>query len=77
MVVRKFKIGKMYNPGPVLYIVLYCTQELIIQRQGDIRKEIQDERNYQHKTENRRKQLVCVKFSSLSYHILYKSILCF
>lgn len=44
MVVRKFKIGKMYNPGPVVYIVLYCTQELIIQRQGDIRKEIQDEK---------------------------------
>lgn len=40
MAVRKFKIGKMDNPRPVVYIVLYRTQELIIQSQGDIRTEI-------------------------------------
>lgn len=46
MAVRKSKTGKMDKPGPVVYIVLYRTQELIIQSQKDIRKETQGERNH-------------------------------
>lgn len=40
--VRKFKVGKMTNPGPVNYPVLNCTQELITQVQGNIRKDMED-----------------------------------
>lgn len=45
IVARKFKVGKMTNPGLVKYPVLNCIQELIIQVQGNIRKEMQDLKN--------------------------------
>ena len=42
---RKCEVGKMNNPGLVEYPVLNCTQKLITQCSGNIRKEMQDERN--------------------------------